>query len=145
MWSVIRRGTGERDFLVGVISNRREKFKLFCLQDDRPPPQYRPLVEHLDLLIRKTLMRVVGLLTVMIFKRVSESIFFQSEILTACKVKNEKEVGKFTAQKMKFSIRDYFSKCDQIRSKLRIWSLLLTKSLMKNFIFCAAILATSSS
>ena len=31
---------------------------------------------------------------------------------------------------MKFSIKDFFSKCDQIRS-------FLTKSLMKNVIFCA--------
>ena len=43
----------------------------------------------------------------------------------------------FTSQKMKFSIEDFFSKCDQIRIKLRIWSHLLKKSLMKNFIFCA--------
>ena len=42
-----------------------------------------------------------------------------------------------TAQKMKFSIKDFFSKCDQIRSFLRIWSHLLKKSLMENFIFCA--------
>ena len=42
-----------------------------------------------------------------------------------------------TAQKMKFSIKDFFSKCDQIRSFLRIWSHLLKKSLMANFIFCA--------
>ena len=41
-----------------------------------------------------------------------------------------------TAQKMKFSIKDFFSKCDQIRKKLRIWSPLLKKSLMENFIFC---------
>ena len=32
-----------------------------------------------------------------------------------------------TAQKMKFSIKDFFSKCDQIRSFLRIWSHLLKK------------------
>ena len=38
-------------------------------------------------------------------------------------------------KKMKFSIKDFFSKCDQIRSFLRIWSHLLKKSLMKNFIF----------
>ena len=44
---------------------------------------------------------------------------------------------KNTAQKMKFSIKDFFSKYDQIRRKLRIWSHLLKKSLMKNFIFCA--------
>ena len=36
---------------------------------------------------------------------------------------------------MKFSIKDLFSKCDQIRRKLRIWSHLLKKSLMENFIF----------
>ena len=42
-----------------------------------------------------------------------------------------------TAQEMKFSIKDFFSKCDQIRQKLRIWSDLLKKSLMGNFIFCA--------
>ena len=41
------------------------------------------------------------------------------------------------ARKMKFSIKDFFSKCDQIRSFLRIWSHLLKKSLMENFILCA--------
>ena len=46
-----------------------------------------------------------------------------------------------TAQKMKFSITDFFSKCDQIRSKLRIWSHLLKKFLMENFIFCAVCIA----
>ena len=40
---------------------------------------------------------------------------------------------------MKFSIRDFFSKYDQIRSFLWIWSHLLKKSLMENFIFCAAL------
>ena len=38
---------------------------------------------------------------------------------------------------MKFSIKNFFSKCDQIRSFLRIWSHLLKKYLMENFIFCA--------
>ena len=42
-----------------------------------------------------------------------------------------------TAQKMKFYINDFFSKCDLIRRKLRIWSYLLDKSLMENFIFSA--------
>ena len=42
-----------------------------------------------------------------------------------------------TAQKMNFSIKDFFSECDQIRKKLRIWSQLLKKFLMENFIFCA--------
>ena len=39
-------------------------------------------------------------------------------------------------QKIKFSINNFFSKCDQICSFLRIWSHLLKKSLMGNFIFC---------
>ena len=43
----------------------------------------------------------------------------------------------YTAQNMKFSIKDFSSKCDQIRSFLRIWSHLLEKYLMENFIFCA--------
>ena len=41
---------------------------------------------------------------------------------------------------MKFSIKDFFSKCDQIRGKLRILSYLLKKSVMENFIFCAVVM-----
>ena len=44
-----------------------------------------------------------------------------------------------TSQKIKFSIKYFFSKCDQIRRKRRIWSHLLNKSLMTNFIFCAVL------
>ena len=47
------------------------------------PPKFPPLVGRPDLLIWKTLMRVVGLLTVMILKRVSESILFQIKRFTA--------------------------------------------------------------
>ena len=53
------------------------------------------------------------------------------------KVKISISVITNTAQKIKFSIKNFFSKCDQIRRKLRIWSHLLKKSLMENFIFCA--------
>ena len=35
----------------------------------------------------------------------------------------------FTTQKLKFFIKDFFSKCDHIRSFLRIWSHLLIKNL----------------
>ena len=48
-----------------------------------------------------------------------------------------------TAQKMTFSIKDFFSKCDEIRRKLRILSNLLKKSLMENFIFCAVLVERS--
>ena len=44
-----------------------------------------------------------------------------------------------TTQKMKFSIKGFFSKCDQIRSFLRIWSYLLKKSLTENFILRAVL------
>ena len=44
-----------------------------------------------------------------------------------------------TAQKMKFFIKDFFSECDKIRKKLRIWSHLLKKSLMENFILCTVL------
>ena len=44
---------------------------------------------------------------------------------------------------MKFSIKEFFSKCDQIHRKLRIWSHLRKKSLMKNFIFCAVCVSIS--
>ena len=48
----------------------------------------------------------------------------------------------FTAQKMKFSTKDFFSKCDQIQSCLRIWSHLPKKSLGENFMFCAVVKMT---
>ena len=44
---------------------------------------------------------------------------------------------------MKFSIKGFFSKCDQIRRKLWIWSHLLKKSLMENSIFCVVLPMTS--
>ena len=47
------------------------------------------------------------------------------------------KVWTYTAQKIKFTIKDFFSKCDQIRRKLRVWSHFLKKSLMEKFIFCA--------
>ena len=38
---------------------------------------------------------------------------------------------------MNFSLKDFFSKREQIRNFLRIWSNLLKKSLTENFIFSA--------
>ena len=45
---------------------------------------------------------------------------------------------------MKVSIKDFSSKYDQIRSFLRIWSHLLEKSQMENFIFCAVLTLASA-
>ena len=44
-------------------------------------------------------------------------------------------------QKMKFSIKDLFSKSDQIRGKLRIWSHFLKKFLMENCIFLCSVIS----
>ena len=49
-----------------------------------------------------------------------------------------------TAQKMKFSFKDFFSKCDQIRMKLRIQSHLLKKSLMENLIFYSVLIISAT-
>ena len=47
----------------------------------------------------------------------------------------------YSARKMKFSIKDFFSKRYHIRNKLRISSHLLKNSLMENFIFCVVLLS----
>ena len=45
-----------------------------------------------------------------------------------------------TGQKIKFSVKDFFIKCDQIHKKPLIWSHLLKKSLIDNFIFLCIVL-----
>ena len=59
-----------------------------------------------------------------------------SEMLSykICQVLQNIIFSRSTAQKMKFSMKDFFSKCNQIRRKLRIWSYLQKKSLIENFI-----------
>ena len=91
MWSVIRGGTGALNFLVGV-SNRRGCLNFLTCRVNSPP-QFSPLEGHPDLPIRKTMRRVLCLLTVMILKIVSQIIFFQSNKFTACKIKDGKEVA----------------------------------------------------
>ena len=96
MWSVIRKRTGWLDyFWVKMIFKRRGKFKIFGLAGrllSPTPPLFPPLLGHADLPITKILMKVLGLFTLLILKRVSESIFFQGNKFTACKVIDEKEV-----------------------------------------------------
>ena len=48
-----------------------------------------------------------------------------------------------TAQKMKFSFMDFFSKCDEIRSFLRIWWHLLKESMKENLFFVQCMLRAS--
>ena len=55
------------------------------------------------------------------------------------KTSNHQTAWYFAAEKRKFSTKDFFSKCDQILRKLRVWSHLRTKSLMENLIFSASV------
>ena len=58
---------------------------------------------------------------------------------TSFKTQASKKAATCTAQKMKYTIKDFSNKCDQIYRKLWIWPHLLKKSLIVNFIFCAVI------
>ena len=69
----------------------------------------------------------------------SENVKATESLLMKMPAKISSITRYYTTQKIKFSIKDFFSKCDQIRSFLRIWSHLLKKSFMKNFIFCAVL------
>ena len=78
------------------------------------------------------------------------NVYFNSLIISTSQFLNKKkkltqlEQRTITAQKMKFSLKNFFCKCDQVRRKLRIWSHLLKKSLMDNFIFCAVYLHSNN-
>ena len=50
---------------------------------------------------------------------------------------SDSQIPPLLLKNMKFSIKDFFSQCDPICSFLQIWSYLLKKSWMENFIFCA--------
>ena len=72
------------------LSNRRGEFKPFWLVRKSSSTELPRLVGQPNLPIKKTLSMVLGLLTVIILKRVSGSVFFPSDRFTACKVKYEK-------------------------------------------------------
>ena len=74
------------NFLVGGYLTEGESSNFLAC---RETPIFPPVVGHPDLPIRKTLRRVLDPLTVMILKRVSESIFFQINKFTACKFTKE--------------------------------------------------------
>ena len=96
MWSNISGGTGGLKVLMGGDIQQKGKLQTYGLAGRLPPPptQFPPLVGHPDIpIIRKTLRRVLDLFTAMILKRVSESICFQSNEFTTCKVKDGKEVA----------------------------------------------------
>ena len=55
--------------------------------------------------------------------------------ITVCWSENSINLWHLTAEKVKLSIEDFFSKCDKIRSFQRVWSHLLKKSLRKTSFF----------
>ena len=70
--------------------------------------------------------------------RVHIALRFQKTTIVSISLYFRMDIGKdHCTKKLKFSIKDFFSKCDQIRSFLRIWLHLLKKFLMENFLFCA--------
>ena len=85
---------------------------------------------------KETLLQVFSCEICEIFKNI---LFDRTPLVAASKVwlRVFLQIVDRTVQKMKFSIKDFFSRCEQIRRKLRIWLHLLKKSLMENFIFCA--------
>ena len=71
-------------------------------------------------------------------RKLRKQISFKQRVLTltVSRVSGWKLFLEKNLQITKFFVKDFFSKCDQIRWKLRIWS---KKSLMENFIFCGVI------
>ena len=57
-------------------------------------------------------------------------------------IKYEFDTLHIILQKKELSIKDFFIKCDEIRSLMRIWSHLLKKYLMENFIFFVTVYTT---
>ena len=64
-------------------------------------------------------------------------IFTILTVSEICNISN-----KYRCTKMKFSIKNFFCKCDQIRSFLRTWLHLLKKSLMENFNYLCSVLTS---
>ena len=63
---------------------------------------------------------------------INDLISYQNYFMTAVVL----EPTTTTARKIRFSMKDFPSKWEQIHRKLWIWSHLLKTSLMENFIFC---------
>ena len=80
------KGRYGRTFSVGLISNRSKRFRFLDMSGELPP-----IMRNLP--IKKTLRSELGLVTVMILKRVNESIFFQNNKFAVFKVKNGKQVA----------------------------------------------------
>ena len=63
-------------------------------------------------------------------KQAFKVIYFKQHCNTAKRIIILYHINVITAQKLKFSITDFFSKFDQIRSFLRIWWVTLTEEIL---------------
>ena len=92
LWS--REWWGDLIFCLGVyqIDGGNSDF-LACRRST--PLLSHPLEGQPDFSIRITLRTVLGLLTVMVLKIVSESILFKNNKFTACEIKDGKEVANY--------------------------------------------------
>ena len=115
------------------------KFRENLIDQWKPNPQYLQKIfsgKHFKTFAYK-------LITVCIFDGVAadfKKIIIWREVTSITKSRKFSRIfGQIwnPAQKMKFFMKDFFCKHDQIHWKLRIRSRLLKKSLMENLIFCA--------
>ena len=78
--------------ICGLWSEKIREAQNFLAYKESPPAYFPSILGHSDLPIKRNLRKVLGLLTIMILKRRSESIFFQSNKSTTCKIKDRKEI-----------------------------------------------------
>ena len=108
MWSGERRG-----------DKRGRSNILVCRWDPHPKPS--PSLSGTRWFpSRKTLRRVIGLLTVMFLQRESESIFFQSRKFTECNIKDRNEVKSYLMVFDLLKITHGFYGKKQLRTKWNI-------------------------
>ena len=116
------------------MTNTAQKMKFFIKDFLSKCDQIRRLLRIWSHLLQKSLMENFIFCAVQLLEDHIES--FEKVNVESKQIKRQSDV-KTLHKNIKFSIKNFFSICDQIRSLLRIWSHLLKKSLMKNFIFCA--------
>ena len=94
--------------------------------------------------ILKKFMRFFVFLDSMIYLRFDDSTryYIAMKIVYLFKVNIQR---RNTGDKMKFSVKIFFSKSEQIQRKLQIWSHSLKKFLTKNFIFYITLIESHSS
>ena len=92
------------------------------------PPHLQPSINSMVLLLFR------GNILSSLFCQ-GRCVYLKTSIAAIHYIKRTGFTSRTTARIMKFSIKDFLSKCDQIRGKLRTH--LLKKSLIENFIFCA--------